>query len=372
MRLLVLALAVLAAPSVVGADDHEAYEETQPSIDDVAATAHPELRWSPQWQAIHRSNLEYTAMLLGFYGDRTIVLKLRNLEPVSWAARLSGVKKVDLVGVNVSHSGTMHHPNLSAYLADRGIHDGAALAGKRFLFADGSIFAGDTLKAITNAAFSPAVIASHAPIGSRPIVNFSVPEARTWVALRAFGGDGILNAGDDTAFAQQLGSWDLHLVNHWEFSEFLPHLSHNSDHYAQRDGRWMAMSRRDRATWSADRWQGQTGTVEAERERGLHFMQDTKAFFTEPGNKQLFRQRIAVWRSIRRAADRGRWERLATILETQHARDPGFGEALSRDVLGMLGAGHSRMKPDLAHDDVLRVGRVAPVAPWLIAKLRGR
>jgi hypothetical protein len=370
VRFLTVTLLLLATPLAARADEHEAYEETQPAIDDVPAIAHPELRWHPTWQTLHRVNLEFTGMLVGLYGDHGLVLKLRNLEPVDWAARLSGARGVRVIGVNVSHSGTLGDPNLGPYLRDRGVSDEAARRGQRFLLADGSIAQGTTMNAIVNAAFSPDVQAAHAPVSTKAIANFVEPEKRAWVALRAFAGDGILQAGSDAELQQNLYGLDVGLVTTWEFSTNLPHVTGNSDHFAQRSGRWAAMVRRDRNVWSADNWAGESPTAEAERERGLRFMEDAKAFFTAEPNRKLLRQRVAMWRTLRRNADRGRWDRVADLIDTHHQRDPGFGEALSRDVLGMLGSGHARQKPELTHDDLMRARGVAPVAPWLIQKLR--
>jgi hypothetical protein len=281
------------------------------------------------------------------------------------------MRRLSVVGVNISHSGTMNDPNLGAYLRHRGISDEAVHQGRRFVFADGSIAGFTTSNAFKAAAF-PQTNAAHDPAVVHAIAGpAGQPERYSWLSLRSFVGDGGLDAPDDATKLQRVEDAYLQVIGHWEFSVTLPHVLGNSSHYAQQaDGSWTAMSRRDRQVWTADAWQQSSPNVEAERERALRYMEDLKAFLTDGANQARFRSRIALWRRLRRAADRGRWDRIAAIVEDEHARDPGFGEALARDVVGALHFGRPLKRPGFVEEDLMRVRRAAPVAPWLVQRLR--
>jgi hypothetical protein len=376
-RLVCLAAALVATlvgPSgVARAEDHEAYEEVLPKIAEATAAPHPESPWHAKWQQLHGLNLEFTSMLLGFYGDRELALKLRNMEPQMWAAQLATralggpiKRRLVLHPLNISHSGTMNDPNLPAYLHQRGISNEGLAAGRKFLFVDGSYYLGDTYRSFVRAAFG------EDQIGKQPLRVVGDSNANvvphTWVVLNAHDPSLLGTARTPAEFEERELATRWAATTDWEFSTNIPHFTGNADHFALRNGEWKAMARTDRKVWSAD--QLPTGSAEGERARSLTFIEDLKAYFTRPDVRAKMATRIRQWRQLRAHTDRGDAHRLADDLEALHATDPGHGEAVARDLVAMLRAGHAGRRAPVIPDSVGQVRQAGPILPGLVEHLR--
>jgi hypothetical protein len=372
-QLLVLVVVLVLGGSRARAEEHEAYEEVMPAIADVGAIAHPELPWHAAWQRLHEVNLQFTAMLLGFYGDRELALKLRNMEPQLWAAQLQqrslgGALKRRLVlhGLNISHSGTLADPNLPGYLHQLGISKEGLAAGRRFLFVDGTYWQGDTYHTFVKAAFGE----EH--IGKQPFRVTSdsggnqVPHS--WVALNVLRPNLLGGVHDQAGFDTELNVARSQAATDWEFSRIIPHFTGNSDHYAMRNGQWKAMARKDRKVWSGDQ---PPLPLDEERARGLAFMEDLKAYFTKAETRTRMAKQIKMWRTLRAKIDRGDAHGLADLLTTLHAEDAAHAEAVGRDLIGMLRSGHAGRGAPMIPDSVGHLHQASPILPKLIAHLRG-
>jgi hypothetical protein len=227
--------------SVTARADHEAYELVQPRIEDLAATNHGSRlhkNLGKRWRSLHRVSLEFAAMALEIYPAADLFFKGRNTEPLYYATRLAagGAPQGQRIRlVNISHSGTLKHPNLPDYLRDRGLHDKALAEGRKLALFDGTTYEGTTTSAVcgTLASEHRGKLAIHVLRSLDP----GIPSARLaaqWVYDRREAKD----------FLEHDKTPEGSFAARWEFG-YLPHYTHNSDSYAQlADGSWVAMVER--------------------------------------------------------------------------------------------------------------------------------
>jgi hypothetical protein len=300
--------------SVTARADHEAYELVQPRIEDLAATNHGSRLHKDlgkRWRSLHRVSLEFAAMALEIYPGADLFFKGRNTEPLYYATRLAAGKESPgqrIRVVNISHSGTLKHPNLSDYLRDKGLHDKALAEGRKLAFFDGTTYEGTTTNAVrrTLAPENRGKLAIHV----LPSLDPSIPSARLaahWVYDRREAKD----------YLEQGKTPEWSYAARWEFGYF-PLYTHNSDSYAQlADGRWVAMSCADRRTRTDD---PRVENVALARQEAVHFLEDLKAYLQKPSSQRRVAKRRALWRATRQVIDTGDVDGLIDLIQRVHRR----------------------------------------------------